>query len=51
MAKRTSERQEPLFVTPDQLPRSPGHPFYRKLNALLAEIDFDRHAPASGLDE
>ena len=24
------------------LPQSPGHPFYRKLNELLAEADFDR---------
>jgi transposase len=26
----------------DGLPKSPGHPFYRKLNGLLAEAEFDR---------
>jgi transposase len=26
----------------DGLPKSPGHPFYRKLNELLAEAEFDR---------
>jgi len=26
---------------PDSLPKSPGHPFYQKLNSLLAEADFD----------
>jgi IS5 family transposase len=35
-------RQESLFVTTDQLTPSTGHPFYQKLNALLAEADFDR---------
>ena len=35
-------RQEALFVMADCLPRSPGHPFYRKLNELLAEAGFDR---------
>jgi transposase len=41
MGKR-KQRQEPLFITADSLPRSDGHPFYQKLNALLAEADFDR---------
>jgi len=35
-------RQEALFVMSDGLPKSPGHPFYRKLNELLAEAEFDR---------
>lgn len=35
-------RQESLFVTTDQLTPSAGHPFYQKLNALLAEAGFDR---------
>ena len=43
MGKR-KPRQESLFVTPDQLTPSAGHPFYQKLNALLAEADFDRWA-------
>src|SRR3954467_14029944 len=41
MGKRKS-RQESLFVTTDRLMPSAGHPFYQKLNALLAEADFDR---------
>jgi transposase len=42
MGKREAEQQQNLFVTHDQLPRSPGHVFYRKLNRLLAEGGFDR---------
>lgn len=42
MGKREAEQQQDLFVTPDKLPRSPGHVFYRKLNRLLAEGGFDR---------
>ena len=41
MGKR-KPRQESLFVTTDQLTPSAGHPFYQKLNALLAEAGFDR---------
>lgn len=42
MGRRRTERQEPLFVTADNLPRSAGHPFYQALNRLLAEAGFDR---------
>ena len=38
MGKR-KQRQESLFITADNLPRSDGHPFYQKLNALLAEAE------------
>ena len=41
MGKR-KQRQEALFVTATELPKSAGHPFYQKLNQLLAEADFDR---------
>jgi transposase len=41
MRKRPQEQQEGWIATTD-MPKSPGHPFYRKLNALLAEADFDR---------
>jgi transposase len=41
MGKRR-QRQESLFITADDLPRSDGHPFYQKLNGLLAEAGFDR---------
>jgi len=41
MGKRRS-RQESLFIATGHLTQSPGHPFYHKLNALLAEAGFDR---------
>lgn len=41
MGKRR-QKQEALFITTEGLARSPGHPFYRKLNELLAEAGFDR---------
>lgn len=41
MGKR-KRRQECLFIGADDLPRSGGHPFYEKLNKLLAEAEFDR---------
>jgi transposase len=41
MGKR-KRRQDALFVASEDLARSPGHPFYRKLNELLAEAGFDR---------
>ncbi len=40
LGKRKREQQE-LWVATTDLPRSPGHPFYRKLNELLAEAGFD----------
>ena len=41
MGKRR-QRQEALFIMADGLPKSAGHPFYQRLNWLLAEADFDR---------
>jgi transposase len=41
MGKR-KRRQESLFISAENWARSPGHPFYRKLNELLAEAGFDR---------
>jgi transposase len=41
MGKRR-QRQDALFVMADGLPKSAGHPFYRHLNQLLAEAEFDR---------
>ena len=41
MGRRKREREAPLFVTADELPRSNGHPFYVKLNRLLASVRFD----------
>ncbi len=34
-------REESLFITSDQLTPLAGHPFYHRLNALLAENGFD----------
>jgi hypothetical protein len=40
LGRRKTEHQE-AWVATNALPRSPGHPFYRKLNELLAEAGFD----------
>ena len=40
LGKRRHQQQQAWIATTD-LPRSPGHPFYRKLNELLIEADFD----------
>lgn len=39
---RASESQSSLFVAAQDLPRSPGHPFYERLNHLLGPAGFDR---------
>jgi transposase len=41
MGQRREERQETLFVATDWLPKTAGHPFYQRLNGLLAEAGFD----------
>src|SRR3990172_4334035 len=41
MGIRTSE-QESLWVATSELPKSPAHPFYARLNAILDAHDFDR---------
>jgi len=41
MGKRKTERQSDLWVAVTEMPQSPGHPFYRKLNGLLTEHSFD----------
>ena len=57
MGTRQSE-QGSLWVAMAKLPKSPGHPFYTRLNALLDAADFDRfvegpcarfYAPVKGL--
>jgi len=42
LGRRGGERQEELWVATANLPTSPGHVFYEKLNGLLAEAGFDR---------
>ena len=44
MGHRPTERQADLWAVTTDLPQSPGHAFYDKLNALLAEAGFDRYA-------
>jgi len=41
MGTRQSE-QSSLWVATSELPKSPGHPFFLRLNALLNAQDFDR---------
>jgi hypothetical protein len=41
MGTRTSE-QSPLWIAASELPKSPGHPFYVRLSAVLDAHDFDR---------
>jgi transposase len=41
LGKRKQEEQG-LWVATTELPSSPGHPFYRKLNELFREAEFDR---------
>lgn len=41
MGKRESERQDDLWIPTANLPEAPGHPFYRRLNQLLADGGFD----------
>jgi transposase len=40
LGKRKREEQG-LWVATTELPSSPGHPFYRKLNEVLGEAEFD----------
>lgn len=42
LGRRRSSHQGELFVTTADLPQSPGHAFYDRLNELLAEAGFDR---------
>jgi len=41
MGKRKAEKQEPLFIAAADLPRVAAHPFYEKLNQVLAADGFD----------
>ena len=39
---RRSGVEEGLWVPTTELPRSPGHPFYERVNRVLREAGFDR---------
>jgi transposase len=41
---KKKRRQESLWVSTAELPTSPGHPFYQKLNAVLDAAGFDAFA-------
>ena len=41
---RQTERQDELFLTRDEMPRSRGHAFYDKLQEELIKAEFDRFA-------
>jgi hypothetical protein len=41
MRRQMSGRPPELFVAPARLAKGPGHPFYEKLNELLARHGFD----------
>jgi len=43
MGKR-KRRQDSMWITASDLPKSPGHPFYERLNGVLDEAEFDRFA-------
>jgi transposase len=41
MGKREAARQDDLWIVAADLPQGPGHPFYRRLNQMLAAHGFD----------
>lgn len=44
LGKRDGERQDGMWIATEKLVQGPGHPFYAKLNKVLAEAGFDRFA-------
>ena len=44
MGKRKQARQAELWVAATELPMTSAHPFYSKLNEVLAKHGFDRFA-------
>jgi transposase len=42
LGRRDGEQQGQFWIPAEQVARGPGHPFYRKLNEILAERGFDR---------
>jgi transposase len=44
MGRRPKQRQESLWVEAKRLARGPGHPFYGRLNEILAKHGFDSFA-------
>ena len=46
IGKREGERQEELWISSGDLTKSAGHPFYERVNKLLAEAGFDAFVEA-----
>jgi transposase len=46
MGKRPTDRQGELWIAATEIPSTPAHPFYRKLNEVLNEHGFDAFAEA-----
>jgi transposase len=42
MGQRKQERQETFWIPASELPQTPGHPFYERLNKILDGQGFDR---------
>ncbi len=47
LGRRDNQRQDQLWVATDTIISGPGSPFYTRLNAILADADFDRFTEAS----
>ena len=41
MGRRDRERQSEMWIATDRVARSPGHPFYTRLNEVLKSASFD----------
>jgi transposase len=41
IGKRKRKRQETLWIPTNEIPNPPAHPFYRRLNSVLAKNGFD----------
>lgn len=47
MGKRKRHRQQPLWIEAGRLAKGPSHPFYSRLNEILAKQGFDEFAEAA----
>lgn len=48
MRKRSGgEKQDEIWIAHTELARSPGHPFYERLNEVLESAGFDEFADAA----
>jgi transposase len=47
MGKRRKRPQDTMWVATSDLPKSPGHPFYQRLNRVLAANSFDSFVEAA----